>query len=117
MDKLEIIVRAMDDKLATDIVAIDMQLVSPMFDTFVIASADNPRLMNAIKDNIEDEMDKNGFTVKHIEGNRDSRWILMDYGDVIVHIFIPEEREHYHLEKLWGDQHHIDISAYLSHEL
>ena len=72
------------------------------------------RLMNAIKDNIEDEMEKNGYTVKHIEGNRESRWILMDYGDIVVHLFIPEERELYHLEKLWGDQHRIDISSYLT---
>ena len=60
MDKLEIIVKALDDKLAKDIVVIDMQLASPVFDTFVVCSADNERLMNALKDSVEDSMAENG---------------------------------------------------------
>lgn len=118
MDKLELIIRALDDKFAKDIVAIDMKLVSPMFDTFIICTADNMRLLNAIKENVEDELSKHGIFAKHIKGSKDSQWILMDYDDIIVHIFSPEERNVYHLEKLWGDQHRIDISGYIgkSHE-
>lgn len=114
MDKLEVIVRSLNNHFAKDIVAIDMKLVSPLFDTFVICSAENARLMNAIQDHVIDEMAKNSFEPKHVEGAKDSQWILLDYGDIIIHIFSPEERYHYHLEKLWGDQHRIDISAYLT---
>lgn len=114
MDKLECVVKAMDDKLATNIVAIDMSLSSPMFDTFVICSANNPRLMNAIKENIKDECFLNDFVVKKVEGGQGSKWILVDLGDIVCHIFDKSERESYNLEKLWGDLPRIDISGYLS---
>ncbi len=114
MDKLECIVKAMDDKLANEITAIDMRMSSPMFDTFVICSASNERLMQAIKENIREECDKNGFDIKRIEGSKESKWILIDVGDVIVHIFDKNERINYNLEKLWGDMPHIDIKGYLS---
>lgn len=113
MNKLEIIVKALDDKLAKDIVAIDMEMASPIFDTFVICSAANERLMSALRDSVEESMDKNGFEVKKIEGRRNSKWLLMDYGDIIVHIFDEEERNSYNLEKLWSDMPRIDISGYL----
>ena len=113
MDKLEIIVKALDDKLAKDIVVIDMQLASPVFDTFVVCSADNERLMNALKDSVEDSMAENGYEVRSIEGGRNSKWLLMDYGDIIVHIFDQDERDSYNLEKLWSDMPRIDISGYL----
>ena len=58
-------------------------------------------------------MDKAGYEVKHIEGLRDSKWILMDYGDVVVHIFEEEERGAYNLEKLWGDLPRIQVEQYL----
>lgn len=114
MNKLEEVVKAIDRSFGKDIVAIDMHLVSPLFDTFVICTADNMRLLHALKDNIQDELDKKEIFCKKIEGNKESPWILMDYGDIIIHIFSPEERSRYHLEKLWGDQHQIDISAYLA---
>lgn len=113
MDKLECVVRAMDDKLATHIVAIDMRLTSPMFDTFVICSANNERLMHAIKENIKEECYLHDFDVKSIEGARDSKWVLVDLGDIVCHIFNKDERESYNLEKLWGDMPRIDIDGYL----
>ncbi|WP_294581614.1 ribosome silencing factor [uncultured Thomasclavelia sp.] len=113
MNKLEIIVRALDDKLAKDIVAIDMQLASPIYDTFVICTADNERLMDALRDSVEEKCEENGYAVKQIEGRRNSKWLLMDYGDIIVHIFDIEERQMYNLEKLWADMPRIDISEYL----
>jgi ribosome-associated protein len=114
MDKIECIVRALDDKLATHITAIDMRMSSPMFDTFVICSASNERLMHAIKESVKDECEKNGYVVKRVEGGKDSKWLLVDVGDVVVHIFDKNERENYNLEKLWGDMPHIDISGFLS---
>ena len=113
MERLELFVKTLNDKFGKDIVAIDMKLASPMFDTFIICTAENARLMNAIKENVEDELNMHDIFVKHTEGAKDSQWILMDYGDIVIHIFSPEERHNYQLEKLWGDQHRIDISAFL----
>lgn len=113
MNKLEIIVKALDDKLGKNIVAIDMQLASPMYDTFVICSAENERLMNALRDSVEEKCYEHGYEVKKIEGRRNSKWLLMDYGDIVVHIFDIDEREVYNLEKLWADMPRIDISGYL----
>ena len=113
MDKIEIIVKALSDKLGKNIVAIDMQQVSPIFDTFILCTGTNERLMQALRDSVEEQMDKAGYEVKHIEGLRDSKWILMDYGDVVVHIFEEEERGAYNLEKLWGDLPRIQVEQYL----
>ncbi|HAJ16200.1 ribosome silencing factor [Sharpea azabuensis] len=113
MEKLECIVRAMNDKLATNIVAIDMRETSPLFDYFVLCTGSNQRLLNAIKDNVEEQCELNGYEVKAIEGLRNSQWILMDLGDIVVHIFEGEARDNYNLEKLWGDMPRVDISEYL----
>lgn len=112
MEKLECIVRAMNDKLATNIVAIDMRETSPLFDYFVLCTGSNQRLLNAIKDNVEEQCELNGYEVKAIEGLRNSQWILMDLGDIVVHIFEGEARDNYNLEKLWGDMPRVDISEY-----
>ncbi|MGF0144939.1 ribosome silencing factor [Sharpea azabuensis] len=113
MEKLECIVRAMNDKLATNIVAIDMRETSPLFDYFVLCTGSNQRLLNAIKDNVEEQCELNGYEVKAIEGLRNSQWILIDLGDIVVHIFEGEARDNYNLEKLWGDMPRVDISEYL----
>lgn len=113
MEKLECIVRAMNDRLATNIVAIDMRETSPLFDYFVLCTGSNQRLLNAIKDNVEEQCELNGYEVKAIEGLRNSQWILMDLGDIVVHIFEGEARDNYNLEKLWGDMPRVDISEYL----
>lgn len=113
MEKLECIVRAMNYKLATNIVAIDMRETSPLFDYFVLCTGSNQRLLNAIKDNVEEQCELNGYEVKAIEGLRNSQWILMDLGDIVVHIFEGEARDNYNLEKLWGDMPRVDISEYL----
>lgn len=113
MEKLECIVKAMDDKLASHIVAIDMREASPLFDTFVLCTASNARLMQAISQNVEDALAENGFTINSIEGLRDSKWILIDCGDIVCHIFENEERDAYNLEKLWGDMPRIDVDQYL----
>ena len=105
MNKLEVIIKALDDKLAEDIVVIDMQLASPIFDTFVICSASNERLMNALRDSVEDSCHENGYEVKKIEGLRN---------DIVVHIFDADERNSYNLEKLWSDMPRIDVSKYLA---
>jgi len=113
MNKVEIIVQAMDEKLAENIIAMDMQMASPIFDTFVVCTASNDKLMQAIRDNIEEKCEEQGLHVKKIEGLRGSKWILMDYGDIVVHIFESAERNAYNLEKLWSDMPRINIEGYL----
>lgn len=113
MDKLKTIVQTLDNKLAKDIVVLDMSLNSPVCDYFVIATASNERLMQSLKDYVEEECDKKGYFVKNVEGRKNSKWLLMDYQDIIVHIFDPEERKNYNIEKLWSDQPTINIEELL----
>lgn len=113
MDKLKTIVQTLDNKLGKDIVIMDMSLNSPLCDYFVIATASNERLMQSLKDYVEEECDKKGYFVKSIEGRKNSKWILMDYGDVVVHLFDPEERKNYNIEKLWADQPRIQVEDLL----
>ncbi|MGL4548468.1 ribosome silencing factor [Eubacterium aggregans] len=93
----------MNAKNATDIEIIDIQGISSLADYFIIASGNSERQVQAIADNVEFEAKKCGVTPKNIEGEREARWILMDYYDVIVHIFHAKEREFYDLERLWKD--------------
>ena len=91
------------DKKAKDILLLNMENISPVTDYFIIASAGNNILVKAIADNIEDKLAEAGIFVTHKEGYAEGRWILMDYGNCVAHIFIEEEREFYNLENLWSD--------------
>ncbi len=91
------------DKKANDILLLNMEGLSPVTDYFVICSASNSMLVKAIADNIEDKMGEEGCFYTHKEGYQDARWILMDYGDIVAHIFLEEERDFYNLEQLWAD--------------
>ena len=91
------------DKKAKDILLLNMAGLSPVTDYYVICSATNTTQVRTIADNIEDELAKEEVFVNHKEGYQDSRWVLMDYGDVVVHVFLEEERDFYNLEHLWAD--------------
>ena len=90
-------------KKANDILLLNMEGLSPVTDYFVICSASNNMLVKAIADNIEDKLAEEEIFFTHKEGYADGRWILMDYGDVVAHIFLEEERDFYNLEQLWAD--------------
>ncbi len=92
-----------DAKNGTDIDVIDISEVSSLGDYFVIASGNSERQVKAIADHIEYEAEQLGIEAKNVEGAREARWILMDYYDVIIHIFHAQEREFYNLERLWKD--------------
>lgn len=113
MDKLKTIVQALDEKLAHDIVILDMSLNSPICDYFVIATAQNERLMQALKDNVEEKCELNGYELKNIEGLKKSKWLLMDYSDIVIHIFDAEERKNYNIEKLWSDMPRLNVEELL----
>lgn len=94
---------AASDKKARDIVIMNMQGIMSSTDYFVICSANTATQVRAIADNIEEVMDEAGIAFNHKEGYREGEWVLLDYGDVVVHVFMQEAREYYALEHLWGD--------------
>jgi ribosome-associated protein len=105
------IVQAADDRKAADIVVLKVTDVSYLSDYFVIATGFSKTQVKAISDAIEDKLAKEFSKVPlRIEGKAESAWILQDYGDVIVHIFLPQEREFYNLEAFWGHAERVTIS-------
>ena len=109
----QIACKAIDDKKGQDIKIIDIHNVSVIADYFVIASGTNSKQVQAIVDNVEEQLGRAGFEAKQIEGNRNSSWILMDYGDVIVHVFDEENRLFYDLERIWRDGKVLEMDAFL----
>ena len=109
----QIACKAIDDKKGQDIKVIDIHNVSVIADYFVIASGTNSNQVQAIVDNVEEQLGRAGFEAKQIEGNRNSSWILMDYGDVIVHVFNEENRLFYDLERIWRDGKVLEMDAFL----
>ena len=109
----QIACKAIDDKKGQDIKVIDIHNVSVIADYFVIASGTNSNQVQAIVDNVEEQLGRAGFEAKQLEGNRNSSWILMDYGDVIVHVFDEENRLFYDLERIWRDGKVLEMDAFL----
>ena len=91
------------DKLATDIVAIDVSEYLVISDVFLLCTAANDRQVRAVVDAIEERLLREGAKPIRREGEKESRWVLLDYGDVVVHVQVAEERIHYALERLWKD--------------
>lgn len=94
---------ALEDKKGKDIKVIDIRNISVVADYFILADGENRNQLQAMQDAVDEEMTKAGIHAKQIEGNRNSTWILMDYGDIIVHIFSKEDRLFYDLERIWRD--------------
>ncbi|WP_235901547.1 ribosome silencing factor [Pseudoramibacter porci] len=103
MEFVEYVQKWIDDRLGIDTKVIDVRGRSSLADFIVITSGSNVRQVNAISQNIQDNASKMGIEPKNVEGERESRWILLDYYDVIIHVFSQEEREFYDLERLWQD--------------
>lgn len=99
----QVAARAASDKLATDIVLIDVSEQLAITDVFVIASGNNERQVEAIVDEVEDQLRLHGSKPIRREGKRDGRWVLLDFGDIVVHVQHQEERVFYSLERLWKD--------------
>jgi ribosome-associated protein len=90
------------DKQAVDILMLDIRQVTSFADYFVICSADSDRQINAICDEIDGALSKEGINIYRREGGADSGWVLLDFGPVIIHVFAQHQREYYDLEQLWG---------------
>ena len=108
------IVQVMDSKKAKDVRLIKIEGISSLGDYFVVASASNTTQVKAIADEVEDEMTKLGLEPNRVEGRQSAQWILMDYYDVMVHVFLDEARSFYNLERLWSDAPQLDISDLLT---
>ena len=105
--------KALDDKKAKDIKIIDIHEVSVIADYFVIASGSNLNQVQAMVDNVEEQLGRAGYEPKQVEGTRGSNWILMDYGDLIIHVFDEENRLFYDLERIWRDGKVLEMDAFL----
>ena len=99
---------ALAEKKAEDVRVIDIRDISVIADYFVIASANNTNQMQAFVDAVDEELYKAGYTECSKEGNQKSSWVLMDYKDIIVHLFSKEDRLFYDLERIWKDGKMID---------
>ena len=101
---------ALSDKKGEDIKIIDITGVSVLADYFIIANGNSDSQVNALVDNVEEELHKAGYHLKQREGRANSSWILLDFGDIIVHVFDKENRLFYDLERIWKDGRDITLA-------
>ena len=117
IELVQIAAEAAVDKLALQVIAFDVSVQLAITDAFVLASASNERQVNAIVDEVEDKLREAGAKPIRREGQREGRWVLLDYGEIVVHVQHEEERAFYALERLWRDCPTIDLPAdVVSHE-
>ena len=108
LDRARACARIADDNRGKDIVLLDLRQTTPLVDFFVIVTAISRRQGNAIASEIDQAMKKQGEAKLGLEGSEEGHWILIDYGDFVVHIFSPEDRLYYSLEEIWGDAPQLD---------
>jgi len=108
--QIEVAVGAAEDKKAEDLTVLDLRKAAGFTDYFVLASGRNPRQVRAIADAVIDALAADGVKAAHVEGYDRSEWILLDYFDFIVHVFAPETRMFYGLERLWSSAERVERS-------
>ena len=106
----KLIVHSLEEKKAEDIRIIDISKISTIADYFIIANGTNRNQVQALADNVGEDCHKAGYALHQTEGYNSANWILMDYSDVIVHIFSKEDRLFYDLERTWRDGKVVDVS-------
>ncbi|MCG1022303.1 MULTISPECIES: ribosome silencing factor [Sutcliffiella] len=111
---LQLAAKAADDKRAEELVALNMQGISLVSDYFLICHGNSDKQVQAIARAIKETADENGQHVKRMEGFDEARWVLVDLGDVVAHVFHKDERGYYNLERLWGDAPREDIQIELT---
>ncbi|WP_043933946.1 ribosome silencing factor [Bacillus sp. EB01] len=113
-DLLQVAVKAADDKRAEDILALNMKGISLIADYFIICHGNSDKQVQAIATEIRDKAEENGYDVRRMEGYDEARWVLIDLGDVVAHVFHRDERTYYNLERLWGDAPLENISSVIN---
>lgn len=106
---IKVAIKALEDKKAEDIKVLDIHEVSIMADYFIIATANNINQVKAIADEVEQKLYEIGCKLVQSEGYQTARWILLDFGDLIIHIFQKEDRQFYQLERVWADAKEIKV--------
>ena len=106
-------ISALEDKKGNDIRVIDIHEITVIADYFIIASGNNKNQVQALVDNVEETLGKAGYVPKQVEGYSSASWILMDYNDIIVHVFSEEDRLFYDLERIWRDARPMDVKDFL----
>lgn len=112
METIDIVKKAVDalrDKKAEDVTVIDITEISTVADYFIIANGGSRNQLTAMQDAVDEALYREGLTIRQVEGNSRSTWILMDYRDVIVHLFSKEDRVFYDLERIWRDGKVIEV--------
>ena len=109
-DRVLSALHAASEKKALDIVVLDLREIASFTDFFVITSGANERQVQAISDEVYDSLKKAGSTAARVEGYKTAEWILLDYGDFIVHVFEQKARQFYDLERLWREARRLDLS-------
>lgn len=112
VEMTKLAITALEDKKAEDISIIDISEVSVLADYFIIASGNNRNQVQAMVDNVEETLGRAGYVTKNVEGYQTGNWILMDYGDVIVHVFDQQNRLFYDLERIWRDGKKIGVEEF-----
>ena len=107
LDAAKIARDALEDKKGQDIKVLDIKGLSNVADCFVIASGNNPNQLRAMADEVEEKLFKEGYKLHHSEGYTGGTWILLDFGNLLVHLFNKSEREFYSLDRVWGDAKEI----------
>ncbi len=107
--EIKTIVDALEDKKGIDISVLDLSKVSDVTDCFVICSGTNRSQIQALADGVEESLGRNGILHRGIEGYDTANWILLDYGDFVVHVFDKDSRDMYDLERVWGDADKVQI--------
>ena len=115
-EKAALVVKSLDKHLAKNIRLIDVEELTSLCDCFVIAHGNSTTQVKALADYVEKELNDNGIAPLRVEGFQSSGWVLIDYGDVIVHVFQEEMRGFYDLEHLWKDGADVDIAEFIDNE-
>ncbi|MBP1600629.1 MAG: Iojap-related protein [Acidobacteria bacterium] len=113
-EALRLALTAFEDKKAFDIVLLDISKVASFASYFLMCSGDSSRQIQAIADEVEKKLKENGIRPNHVEGYRHAEWILMDYVDIVVHVFSKSARAYYDLERLWRDGKRLDAQKVLN---
>jgi ribosome-associated protein len=111
---MELVVKTADDKRAENIAVLDMEGISLVADYFVICHGNSEKQVQAIAKELKDVALENDIQLRRMEGYDHARWVLIDLGNVVVHVFHRDERSYYNLEKLWGDANSVDVDAILA---
>jgi ribosome-associated protein len=112
-ETLRVALEAVEDKKALDVVVLDISSIASFATHFLLCSGDSSRQIQAIVDEVEKRLKNEGIRPKHIEGYRNAEWVLMDYLDLVVHVFSKNARVYYDLERLWRDGKRLDTKKLL----